>query len=512
VGDARGLSAVAVDAPRGRVGRFTWAREHPATTAWAAVGALTALALALRVALVHESLFGDELFLYAIVHDHSLGQAMTIVHDTEKTPPLFFLMAWVIDRVGGAPELIRLPSVIAGAACVPLTYLIGRRTVGRAAALAAATWLAISAFQLVYGTEARAYSLVTALVLGSTLALLNAVDGRDRRWWALYGLLALAAIYTHYIAALVLLPQAAWALWTHRETLREHLIVSGLIALAYLPWLPSFLVQRDHSAAEARRISIISPVNLDTVPETLARAVLGTAFVPTRALPGHALTLLAAGALAVALLAAIGRWATRPDRGWARTSAAAALVLVLAIVPPVALLLYSLRPHSSFFLARNLLVCLPYFLIVVGWLITSTRPRALAFALGAVILAALAVGTVDSYDPVNMRTDGRGAARFIDAHARPADPVLDVQYPFAGAPATGTAIYLRRAHRSVFSVAEAWAAAAAAHGSLVLSFPDLSAFRRELRPPQRYGGHFRLVAQRRLPGLRTIVVQQFAWR
>jgi hypothetical protein len=31
---------------------------------------------------------------------------------------------------------------------------------------------------------------------------------------------ATAAVYSHYIAALVLVPQAAWALWTHRESAR----------------------------------------------------------------------------------------------------------------------------------------------------------------------------------------------------------------------------------------------------------------------------------------------------
>jgi hypothetical protein len=80
----------------------------------------------------------------------------------------------------------------------------------------------------------------------STRALLVALEGRKPHWWALYGLAVSAAVYTHYIAALTLFPQAAWALWTNRESLREQLVTSALVVLAFLTWLSSFI---DHRVA-----------------------------------------------------------------------------------------------------------------------------------------------------------------------------------------------------------------------------------------------------------------------
>ena len=186
----------------------------PAT--WCVAG-LTALALGLRWACIHQSLFGDELFLYLDVHGRSLGQVFSAVHHTEKTPPLYFLLGWLLARGSDATVLVRLPSLVASAATVPFIYWVGLRTVGRRAGVVAAAWFAISPFAIFYGTEGRSYALVTALVALATAALLSALEERRARWWLLYVVVATGAIYSHYIAALVLIPQAVWALWTNRR-------------------------------------------------------------------------------------------------------------------------------------------------------------------------------------------------------------------------------------------------------------------------------------------------------
>ena len=223
---------------------------------WLIVGALTLLALVLRWSPLQVSLHDDELFLYAIVKDHSLGEVLSIVHDTEKTPPLGFVLSWLFAHGDDLTIPLRIPSLVAGIASVPLVYLLGRRTVGRAAATVAAAWFAISPFQIYYATGARAYAEVAALVILATLALLLALEQRRLRWWALYVVAAVAAIYSHYIAALVLAPQAAWALWTHRETARDQLLANAAVVVAFLPWLPSFLVQARHSDTEAAFIAV----------------------------------------------------------------------------------------------------------------------------------------------------------------------------------------------------------------------------------------------------------------
>ena len=89
-----------------------------------------------------------------------------------------------------------MPSLLAGVATVPLVYVLGARTVGRAAGLAGAALLALSPFAIFYASEARAYALMTLIVVLSTLALLRALETNERRWWAAFALLQAAAMYS----------------------------------------------------------------------------------------------------------------------------------------------------------------------------------------------------------------------------------------------------------------------------------------------------------------------------
>ena len=80
----------------------------------------------------------------------------------------------------------------AGTATIPLVYQVGRRTVGRRAALVAAALTTLAPFMVYYSTEARAYGLMMLAVLLSTLGVLLALDTERTRWWVLYGVSASA--------------------------------------------------------------------------------------------------------------------------------------------------------------------------------------------------------------------------------------------------------------------------------------------------------------------------------
>ena len=54
-------------------------------------------------------------------------------HRCENTPPLHFTLAWLTSQFGDPAATIRLPSIVFGAATVPVVYAFGRRTVGRSA-------------------------------------------------------------------------------------------------------------------------------------------------------------------------------------------------------------------------------------------------------------------------------------------------------------------------------------------------------------------------------------------
>ena len=139
---------------------------------------------ALRVSVIGQPLFADELSTYWISATHSLGGVVSLMYGTphiphpEITPPLYFLLAWATSQFGHAPALLRLPSLIAGVLTIPAVYLLGLRTVGRRAALLAATLTTLSPFMIYYSTEARSYGVMMLLTTLSTLAMLLAVDTR----------------------------------------------------------------------------------------------------------------------------------------------------------------------------------------------------------------------------------------------------------------------------------------------------------------------------------------------
>ena len=282
----------------------------------AVVGGLTLLALALRLPLMRDSLLGDELIMYGIVHDHGLGDVLSVVRDTEKTPPLHFALAWATARIGDPTWWVRLPSLVSGIALVPLGYALGLRTAGRAEGLVAAAILALQPYSMFYATEARAYALVALLAGLSTLCLLRALDTRSRWWWAAYALAVLGVAYTHYVGIFVLAAQAGWAFWVYRDRLRELVAVHALIVLAYIPWISSYLVQQGHSADEARRIAILAPPSVEYFGFANAQVAFGQPFASLRDVPGYAAAVLAVLLLAAALVAAgVRAWRRDPPGG-----------------------------------------------------------------------------------------------------------------------------------------------------------------------------------------------------
>jgi len=452
----------------------------------AAVGAFTIVAASLRWACIHQSLFGDELFLYSEVHMRSLGQMLSLVRTMENTPPLFFLVTWVLAKGRNPMVLVRVPSLVANVAIVPLIYVLGRRVGGRWAAVVAAAWFALSPFQIFYGTDDRAYSAVAALVLVSTIALLRALEEeRKIGWWLLYAVAAIAAMYTHYIAALVLAPQAAWALWTHRELARRQLLWHGLVIAALLPWIPWFVGQARHSAHESVRLSSLSPLTFGNAAKTELQSLVGHPYVAPGTVPGLAPMLVLAFVFGGVLIALGSRARWRRPALTRALAGERGLIALLAIFPIVAIVIYSLRPHTSLLLPRNIEVGVPYALLVIGWLLTRWR-LPVAIALSVIALAAVAVGSAQMLSPGYQRPDGAAAARFIDARAPVGAPVIDFPGP------QGTQFYFRRIHRVLTPAqfgSSGWSAAAAKHLPVFISLLHSGGCGRD-------APHYRLLVER----------------
>ena len=183
----------------------------------------------------------------------------------DNAPPLYYSVLKVVLSVSDSEFAVRLPSVVFGVLTIAVVYWAGLLVAGAWGALAAALVFALSAAQVEYSQEARAYSL---LVLALALALVGLLlffhqemkrDGatdsgearsRQAAALALYALGILIALYTHNIAVFfVLVAQLAFAFhWTLNAGDRGRLAVAWLVAngvvfLLWLPWLYIILTE-----------------------------------------------------------------------------------------------------------------------------------------------------------------------------------------------------------------------------------------------------------------------------
>jgi hypothetical protein len=385
---------------------------------WLPIGLLTALVFALRFSQIHQSLIGDEVFTYHDVLGRSFKSVLTTVNTGgENSPPLYFLLAWATAKLGDPTVWIRLPSVVLGAATIPVIYAIGRETVGRAAGLIGATVAAASPFSLYYGVEARPYATMAFFVALSTFAVVRAVSTRSRWWWAVYAVSASAAAYTHYTSIFVLAVQAAWSLWACRGRLRDPIIANALVAVLYLPWLPNV------RGKDLVVIGQLEHLSLHNILTDLVRAIAGYPYAYMSGIP----TYLGLAALGACLLTSAA-WLVR-DRRWTgsalrRLQLSSHLVLLggLAVATPVGLLLYSVLV-TDLWLARGLYASVSAAALLIG-MVLARLPRPLVAVTVTVVLATLIVGTIKAVGTTYARGPFRAMAAYLDKVARPEDPIV----------------------------------------------------------------------------------------
>lgn len=388
------------------------------------VAAITVAGLLLRLPSFSDSLFGDELSTYFIVGGHSLSHIVYLLqgHSVDLNPPLFFVLGWFVERFGDGAQAIRLVSLLAGTAAIPLTYLLGLRTVGRRAAVVGAALMALSPFLIYYSTEARAYALLLWLVLVCTLCLLRALDPRRLRWWVAYAVGSCAAMYTHYIAVFFLATLFVWAFWTRPDARRALLAANLAAAIAYIPWLPTLL--KDTRSPGNVTIGFLEPFGPQAVRSSLERWSIGHPYVKLASLPGRAAIAILVVGLAGGLLGVALR-ARRANGNFAlpRLSAGTVFVVVLVLAPPAEIALYS-SIGNSVWEPRNLIAGWPGLALAVGALLTSARglPRAAAVTL---VIVAFAIGAAKMLDPGYRRPDYQSAASYIDHTGTQGDPVVD---------------------------------------------------------------------------------------
>ena len=160
--------------------------------------------------------------------------------DTDTHPPLYFWIIYIWMRVFGDGLFgLRFFSVLMGVFAVFLSYRIGNYLFNRRAAGFCALFTAISAFSVRYSQEARAYSLIMAIGLLSSLFMLRLEKhnkNSDAIWFAVFSALGL---YAHYFYAFTAVGQFIYfSIANRRESLkiRKFYLTALSSLLLFSPW------------------------------------------------------------------------------------------------------------------------------------------------------------------------------------------------------------------------------------------------------------------------------------
>jgi mannosyltransferase len=365
--------------------------------------ALVALAAALRLwRLGHQSFWLDESFTAMLV-DRDLWGMLKGVRETESTPHLYYLLAWLWSRVFGDGEAaLRSMSALFGIATVPVAYAAARELFSQRAALVGAALVAVNPWLVWYSQEARAYSLFVLLATASLLFLVR----RDLVRWSVASALALL---THYFAAFLIAPMAVWLLWTNRTRTAVTSVAS--VAAVGIALAPLALAQR--ASGHTKFISDL-PLGerVTSLPKKFVTGELGT---PT---PGLGVL---AGLLSVAGLVLLWRHGSRGEqRGALGLGALVAAALIVPLVLAVAGL--------DYLFPRNAIAVFVPAALALGAGFGAERGGRLGIAVaGGLAATAIAVNIQVSLNENLQRDDFRGLAAALGPPAGERAIVLNPQ-------------------------------------------------------------------------------------
>jgi len=424
----------------------------------AAILAICWLAFGLRVyRLDAQSLWYDE-----ALSVHLASQPLPVaVSESAVTdhPPLHALMLGAWMRAAGRSEFaVRFLSMWWSVLAVALTWRLGRDLLSDAIGALGALLMAASAFAVWYAQEARGYSLLLALTLATTWALVCFYRSERRGGeWKLgigYWVLGTAALYTHYYAAFTLLAlnlaflavlvckkQEASRIMRHASRFTrpipntQYLIFFYLSQLAilitFVPWLPAAIRQ--------------ATTNVTYFPGRVGWQTVVTDTLYAFASGDVAPTTVAAWAVGVmGVLAVIGAFAEQP--GTTRLNRVIAALLVAVPVALMAVIAWQ-KPK---FAPRYLIEALPAFYLLAGagftalWKLFPRKfiyegsqgilgvPSYPSWTIIRVLLTVICSGVLLAgafslhatyFDPDRQRPDMRGVAAYIAANERPGDAI-----------------------------------------------------------------------------------------
>ncbi len=387
---------------------------------WIGVGALTLLALALRLYRIEGQLWVDEVF--TLVDFLRAPAAEIITRFPSQNQHLLYSLLGRASLVvfGESAFAIRLPAVLLGVATVPALYLLGRRLIGPLPAGLAAGLLTVSYHHIWFSQNARGYSGLLFFAVLATWLWLRARERGGFALWSAYSLALLGGLWMHMTMLFVVAAHGlVWlaAILSKRgrgESLdfRQELLgplgawlFAGTLSLqVYALALPEFFAVALHE--QSNQSDWTEP--LWVVYETLRNLQVGFSGWAVVALGG-----------VVGLIGWLDLW--RKDR-----AAAAGMLLPGLLGGGVVVAMgHNIWPRFFFFCAGFvLLVALNGAFAAARLVLRERWARRVGIAVGAVLILGSAATVPRGY--ALPKQDFLGAKRYVEAHAQTGEPRLAV--------------------------------------------------------------------------------------
>ncbi|HEY6397800.1 MAG TPA: glycosyltransferase family 39 protein [Solirubrobacteraceae bacterium] len=393
---------------------------------WWGLVVATVVAAGLRLPFLgHQSLWLDEIFTRNLIGQPSLTAVWNHVQATESTPPLYYVLAWLLG--GRSAASMRALPACALIAAVPVTFLALRRLVGEWPALATAAIVAVSPELVQYSLDARAYGLFVLTGLLSLWAFAGLLERESPTRYLGWVAASVACVWTHYFGFFLVAAEAIVLLSVRPSAWRRTAGWSVVIAACLAPLAPLLSHQNGERAAFIPGIPLMTRLT-----QTVRQFGMG-ANVPRTWLEAAGLA-LALAAFAVGAVAAV--------RSGTRSRSLVALV-AFGFAVPLAVAVLGIEDR---FYDRNLLFLLPLLAALAAPALLRLGAAPLAVYLALAVLTSVWVSSNWRYE----QADWHAAAERTKALA-PAAAVITVgstsQFSVAvagtyvGRPATATPVF-----------------------------------------------------------------------
>ncbi len=379
------------------------------------VAALTLAAFAVRMTRIgFQSLWRDEVDAIRFA-TQPLGDLARMFWTPGENGPLYFLALrpW-LALFGEGEAGLRSFSAVAGAALVPLMFHLAARLFGKRAGWLAAGLTAVTPYAVWYSQEGKMYAWVALLAAGSFSLLWRGLERGSWRAWVGYVLLTTAALFVHYLTALLIPTFALVFLAGLRRWRPRWKAYAASLALVTLPYLAFAAWQVPALLSGFRTGHPFVPF-----PQALASVVFGFSEGVRPASTFWALV-----PFLLCLLAAWAEIAPRRPESPASLWSLAVSACTLWWAAPF-LMLFGISLLSPLFVERYLITTLPAFLLLVAAGLDNLLGRARwlgALTAIAVVVVSLRGVYVQATQPI--KPDMRAAAQYVCPRLSPGDAVI----------------------------------------------------------------------------------------